>query len=48
MDARGIPERDARALLVKAFVEEVFEDFEDTELAGALVDRIESWLDING
>ncbi|MEZ5880218.1 MAG: Fe-S cluster assembly protein SufD [Nitratireductor sp.] len=46
--ARGIPERDARALLVKAFVEEVFEDFEDTELAGALVDRIESWLDING
>ena len=46
--ARGIPEREARALLVKAFVEEVFEDIGNEALAEALVDRIESWLDFNG
>ena len=46
--ARGIPEREARSLLVKAFVEEVFEDIENEALAEALVERIESWLDFNG
>jgi Fe-S cluster assembly protein SufD len=46
--ARGIPEREARALLVKAFVEEVFEDLDNEELAGALTARIENWLDKNG
>ncbi|MCB1385251.1 MAG: Fe-S cluster assembly protein SufD [Nitratireductor sp.] len=46
--ARGIPEREARALLVKAFVEEVFEDIGNEPLSEALVGRIETWLDRNG
>lgn len=46
--ARGIRERDARALLVKAFVEEVFEDIGNEALSEALIGRIESWLDFNG
>jgi Fe-S cluster assembly protein SufD len=46
--ARGISERDARALLVKAFVEEVFEELENEDLGDALIERIENWLDING
>lgn len=46
--ARGIPEREARALLVKAFVEEVFEELDNEALGEALVGRIEEWLDNNG
>ncbi|MFZ1813049.1 MAG: Fe-S cluster assembly protein SufD [Rhizobiaceae bacterium] len=50
--ARGIPEKLARSLLVRAFVEEVFE--EPVEKAGMealgdnLVERIENWLDRHG
>lgn len=46
--ARGISERDARALLVKAFVEEVFDEIEDDDLRDNLNARIESWLDNHG
>jgi Fe-S cluster assembly protein SufD len=45
--ARGISERDARALLVKAFVEEVFEELDNEALGEALIARIENWLDLN-
>jgi len=46
--ARGISERDARTLLVKGFVEEVFEDLDNAELGATLNARIEEWLDLNG
>lgn len=45
MRARGISERDARALLVKAFVEEVFDEIEADDLRDNLNARIENWLD---
>lgn len=46
--ARGIPERLARSMLVKAFVEEVFEELDHAAVGEALVNRIEDWLDRNG
>lgn len=46
--ARGIPEMDARALLVKAFVDEIFDDLEDETFKDALVGLIDEWLDNNG
>jgi Fe-S cluster assembly protein SufD len=45
--ARGIAERDARAMLVKAFVEEVFDEYDNDEIRTALNDRIEDWLERN-
>ncbi|RIY03742.1 Fe-S cluster assembly protein SufD [Aureimonas flava] len=42
--SRGIPEAPARALLVKAFVDEVVEDLEDEALVEALEARIDDWL----
>lgn len=48
LKARGIGEREARALLVKGFVEEVFVEIENETLAEALNLRIENWLDQNG
>lgn len=49
--ARGISEKVARGLLVKAFVEEVFEELpiisHAEELGESLISRIENWLDIN-
>lgn len=46
--SRGISERDARALLVKAFVEEVFDDVENEALRDGLNARIENWLNQHG
>ena len=46
--ARGIGEREARALLVRAFVEEVFDEVEDEALHDALNAQIEHWLDRHG
>ncbi|MEM7461072.1 MAG: Fe-S cluster assembly protein SufD [Pseudomonadota bacterium] len=46
--ARGLSERDARALLVKAFVEEVFDEIEEDDLRDKLNARIENWLDNHG
>ncbi|MFK7902524.1 MAG: Fe-S cluster assembly protein SufD [Nitratireductor sp.] len=46
--ARGISEKIARNLLVKAFVEEVFEDLDLEALGESLNARIERWLDMNG
>jgi Fe-S cluster assembly protein SufD len=46
--ARGISEREARTLLVKGFVEEVFDDLENDALGTSLNARIEEWLDLNG
>lgn len=42
--ARGIPLKAARALLVQAFVEEVFDEIEDEAMKHAFNSRIEAWL----
>jgi Fe-S cluster assembly protein SufD len=46
--ARGIPEREARAMLVKGFVEDTFGEVANDELREALIARIENWLDRHG
>ena len=48
MRARGIRETEARALLVKAFVDEIFDELEDELFKEALVGLIDNWLDRNG
>jgi Fe-S cluster assembly protein SufD len=42
--ARGISERDARGMLVRAFVEEAFDEIENENLRDVLNERIETWL----
>jgi Fe-S cluster assembly protein SufD len=42
--ARGVPEAEARALLVKAFVAELVDEIEDEALHDALYDRLSAWL----
>jgi len=46
--ARGIPEKQARELLITAFVAEVFENLEVEQIGEALNERIENWLGDNG
>ncbi len=46
--ARGIPEKEARGLLVKAFLAEVIEELEDETLVAALEQRLEDWFDQHG
>ena len=46
--ARGIPERDARGLLVKAFVMEIVEELRDEAAAEALTGVVENWLEAHG
>ncbi|KAA0970546.1 Fe-S cluster assembly protein SufD [Aureimonas fodinaquatilis] len=45
--SRGIPEKEARALLVKAFVAEVVEDIDNEAIVEVLEERIDSWLSAN-
>jgi Fe-S cluster assembly protein SufD len=44
LTSRGIPERQARALLVQAFVQETVEELEDEALIEALEGVIQEWL----
>lgn len=46
--ARGIPQKPARGLLVKAFVAEVAEELEDEALTEALEGVISDWLETHG
>lgn len=46
--ARGIPEKDARRLLVKAFVAEVIEELDNEALVAALEERLDGWFADNG
>lgn len=48
MRARGISEKRARAMLVKAFIAEIVEELEDAALIEALETRFENWLDNHG
>lgn len=43
--ARGIPESEARGLMVKAFVAEIIEELEDETLVETLEDILGKWLD---
>ncbi|WP_072247515.1 SufB/SufD family protein [Roseibaca calidilacus] len=42
--ARGIPEAEAKMLLVLAFLAEALDEISDPDLAGDLRDRLEAWL----
>lgn len=44
LKARGIPERDARRLLIRAFVAQVLEDMDDEAIVGILDNRIDAWM----
>ena len=46
--ARGITEKRARAMLVKAFIAEIVEELEHEALIEALESRFETWLDNHG
>lgn len=46
--ARGIPEKEARGLLVKAFVAELIEEIEDEALVEAFEDRLSAWFTAHG
>lgn len=46
--ARGVPERVAQNLLIKAFVDEVVDALEAVDLGDALTSIIDGWLDKNG
>jgi Fe-S cluster assembly protein SufD len=46
--ARGIPEKEARGLLVKAFLAEVIDELEDEALVGVLMERLENWFAEHG
>jgi len=46
--ARGIPEADAEALLVQAFVGEAIEGIEHAGLRDALMEHVVAWLKARG
>ncbi|MBO6902862.1 MAG: Fe-S cluster assembly protein SufD [Rhizobiaceae bacterium] len=46
--ARGIPEKEARGLLVKAFLAEVIEELDDETLVAVLEQRLEDWFEQHG
>jgi Fe-S cluster assembly protein SufD len=46
--ARGVTEKTARGLLVKGFVAEVVEEFDDEAVVEALEGIITDWLNKNG
>lgn len=48
MMSRGVPEKQARALLVRAFVAEIVEELESEALVEALEELISDWLEHHG
>lgn len=46
--ARGIDEKSARGLLVKAFVAEVIEELDDEAIVEALETRLDGWFATHG
>jgi Fe-S cluster assembly protein SufD len=46
--SRGITEREARGLLIKAFVAEIIEELDDETIVAALETRLERWFAIHG
>lgn len=45
--ARGVPENEARGLLIKAFIAEIIEELEDETLVEALEEVLSNWLAIH-
>lgn len=45
--ARGIPENEARGLLIKAFIAEIIEELEDEPLVEVLEDKLSEWLTVH-
>ncbi len=45
--ARGVPEADARGLLVKAFIAEIIQELDDEPLVDALETRLTNWLEVH-
>ena len=43
--ARGLPEKQAQALLIQAFVGEAIETIEDDALRERVIDTAQSWLE---
>jgi len=46
--ARGVPEHEARALLVKAFLAEIIEELQDEVLVEALEAKLDAWFTAHG
>lgn len=46
--ARGVTEKEARGLLVKAFVAEIIEELEDEALVAALEEKLDAWFAEHG
>ena len=46
--ARGIPEKEAEALLIQAFVGEAIEGIEHAGLRDALMEQVAAWLKARG
>lgn len=44
MQSRGIDEKSAKALLIQAFIAEVFDNIADEGLKTSLEQKVESWL----
>ncbi len=42
--ARGVPENEARGLLIKAFIAEIIEELENEALVEALEEVLSNWL----
>ncbi|MGU3398374.1 Fe-S cluster assembly protein SufD [Brucellaceae bacterium D45D] len=45
--ARGVPENEARGLLIKAFIAEIIEELEDEKLVEALEEVLSNWLAVH-
>ena len=45
--SRGVPEAEARRLLIRAFVAEVIEGLEDEALVETLEERLDAWMKVN-
>lgn len=45
--ARGIPEADARRLLIEAYLQEIFDHIEDEEMASGLSEALQNWLEMH-
>ncbi len=48
LKARGVPDRQARSLLIKAFLAEIVEELEDETLVAALEEKLDQWFATNG
>ena len=46
--ARGVPEKEGRRLLIKAFLAEIVEELEDEALVAALEEKLDQWFATHG